>query len=148
MKDNFNIFPLRVYTFIDNEGHHYGYELVNSNKELAEKLVANHLNKLVTDLMDLPVLNTFGSFVNQVFNNEEHFGPGAPNYKPWFFNEFQSILLEAQRFFPEDDLEEYISEEELYAQMCAGCVNDKRCHKECTHCQEFLEALEGGEDDA
>ena len=92
------VFPLRVYTFIDNEGHYYGYEIVESNEELADKLVDNEQNKLVTDLFDLPVLDTFGSFVNQVYDNREVWGPDAPNYKPWFFNEFFPVLLKAQGF--------------------------------------------------
>lgn len=147
MKKDFNIYPLRVYTFITKQDNYY-CELINSNEELANILVANEQDKLVTDLMDLPVLNTFGSFVNQVFNNEEHFGPGAPNYKPWFFDEFQSVLLKAQGFCCDEPNEESITEEELYAKMCAGCINEKYCHDTCTHCDDYLNALEGGEEDA
>ena len=96
MQDKNNIFPLRVYTFIDSVGHHNGYEVVNSMEELAQKIVANENDKLVTDLLDLPVFDTFGSFVNKVADNTEDFGSDAPNYKPWFFNEFMPVLLKAQ----------------------------------------------------
>ena len=93
-----NIFPLRVYTFVDAQRHHNGYDVVNSEEELAQKIVANQQDKLVTDFMDLPVFDTFGSFVNFVYDNREHYGSDAPNYKPWFFNKFQPILLKAQGF--------------------------------------------------
>lgn len=93
-----NIFPLRVYTFVDAQRHHNGYDVVNSEEELAQKIVANQQDKLVTDFLDLPVFDTFGSFVNRVYDNEETWGCGAPNYKPWFFNKFQPILLKAQGF--------------------------------------------------
>ena len=96
MKDN--IFPLKVYTFINAKREYYGYEVVNSPEELAQKIVANQQDKLVTDFMDLPVFDTFGSFVNRVYDNEETWGCGAPNYKPWFFNKFKPILLKAQGF--------------------------------------------------
>ena len=96
MKDN--IFPLRVYTFINARREHYGYEVVNSPEELAQKIVANERDKLVTDFMDLPVFDTFGSFVAFVYDNTEQYGDDAPNYKPWFFEEFQPILLKAQGF--------------------------------------------------
>lgn len=37
----------------------------------------------------------------------------------------------------EEDLE-YL----LYTKLCNGCPNQKRCHDECTQCEEYLEILE------
>ncbi len=163
------IFPLKVYTFIDSKGHHHGYEVVNSEEELAQKIVTNEQNKLVTDFMDLPVFDTFGSFVNRVYDNTEEWGEDAPNYKPWFINKFKPILLKAQGFedfHPCGDCAEYpdcennpkdceyseayedylyVDEDTLYAEMCADCPNSKRCHEDCTHCEDYLNRLEGGE---
>jgi hypothetical protein len=141
-KNNYNIFPLRVYTFLDSSHNYRGYEVVNNNEELAIKILANQNDKLVTDFMDLPVLDTYGSFVATVYNNEEHFGFGATNYKPWFFEEFKPLLLSIEFSEPK------LTEEEVYAKLCVGCPREYKCHEDCTHCDEFLIALEGGEEDA
>ena len=142
MKDN--IFPVKVYCFIDVQGHHYGYEVAHSEEELADIIVSNEQDKLVTDFMDLPVFDTFGIFVNRVYDNTEEWGADAPNYKPWFFNCFQSVLLKAQYEYSKDY--NYTDEDKLYDEMCSNCTNAKRCHEECTHCEEFLNRLEGGEE--
>lgn len=84
---NNNIFPLKVYVFVDEEGHHYGYNVVHSEKELAVAIVANQNNKLVTDYLDLPVFNTFGMFVDRVFEP----------YDYWFRTKFLNVLIKAQR---------------------------------------------------
>ena len=127
-----NAFPLRVYTFIDAEGHHYGYELVNSIEELVAKLVCNEQDKLVTDTWDLPVLDTFGSFVNQVYNNVPQYGDSAPNYRPWFFNEVFPLLLEAQNYYMEQH------------HPCGDCAEYPDCKRTSKEC-EYSEAYEGGE---
>ena len=134
MNKSNNVFPLRVYTFIDSVGHHNGYEVVNSLEELAQKIVANENDKLVTDMLDLPVFDTFGSFVNKVADNREDWGEDAPNYKPWFFNEFYPVLLKAQNHFED-------------SHPCGDCAEypDCKCNpKEC----EYSEAYEGGDDNA
>lgn len=33
-------------------------------------------------------------------------------------------------------------EEELYARLCKYCPNQKMCHEECEHCEEYNEVLE------
>lgn len=128
MKDN--IFPLRVYTFINAKREHYGYEVVNSVEELAKAIVANEQDKLVTDFMDLPVFDTFGSFANFVYDNREQYGSDAPNYRPWFFNDFLPTLIKYQVG------EDY--------HPCGDCAEHPDCCKEPTEC-EYSEAYEGGE---
>jgi len=33
------------------------------------------------------------------------------------------------------------TEEEVYERMCKGCPNEKRCHDECDHCADYLNAF-------
>ena len=33
-------------------------------------------------------------------------------------------------------------EEKIYAMLCRGCPNEKRCHDECDHCDDYYEVLE------
>lgn len=35
--------------------------------------------------------------------------------------------------------------DEVYEQICVGCIDEKKCHDECTQCDELLEALGEGE---
>lgn len=38
------------------------------------------------------------------------------------------------------------TEEEVYERLCKGCPNEKRCHDECDHCADYLNAfvVDGG----
>lgn len=33
-------------------------------------------------------------------------------------------------------------EEMIYARLCRGCPNEKRCHDDCEYCDEYLEEIE------
>ena len=49
----------------DHSGKHGDAVALNSIDELARFIVADQNDKLVCSLLDLPVLDTFGSFINR-----------------------------------------------------------------------------------
>ena len=81
------VLPCRIY-YYDSNNNYIDDDFVSTAEELAEKVVANQYDKIVTTLVDIKVFDTFGSFVNRVENE----------FKDWFYDEFYAVLLKAQGF--------------------------------------------------
>lgn len=82
------------------------------------------------------MLNTFGCFVDQVYDNTVQYGSSAPNYKPWFFSKVLPVLLEAQQYPDFEDDED--------SHPCGDCAEYPDCKTNPKDC-EYSEVYEGGE---
>ena len=81
-------FVFRCYTYDDN-GMHNGYIIVESLEELAQFIVSNENDKVITDIGDQLIIKTIGSFLDVVPDKE-------------FRNKFLPYLLKAQGYEEEE----------------------------------------------
>ena len=84
-----NDLVFRCYTYDDN-GMHNGYIIVESLEALAQFIVSNENDKVITDIGDELIIKTIGSFLDIVPDKE-------------FRNEFLPYLLKAQGY---EDIDE------------------------------------------
>ncbi len=85
-------FVFRCYTY--ENGRHNGFIIVEGLKKLAEFIVSNENDKVITDIGDQLIIKTIGSFLDVVPDKE-------------FRNKFLPYLLKAQGY--EDNDEEELS---------------------------------------
>lgn len=91
-------FIFRCYTY--KNGVHNGYTIVESLEELAQFIVSNENDKVITDIDDQLIIKTIGSFLDVVPDKE-------------FRNKFIPYLLKAQGYEDNDEEELPLSDADI-----------------------------------